>query len=480
MDLQLADVCVIGAGPAGSVIAARLAQLGLAVCLVERASFPRPHLGESLSPGVLTLIEAIGARRDVEAAGAIRVRTVVSNWEGSLTERIDPREQGLLVDRGRFDAVLVESARALGVRVWQPATVRERTPRDEAWDLVVAAGETAHRLRARFVVDATGRTSHFPGRRRLTGPRTVALYAYWEGKRLPVQPRIEAGANAWYWGVPLPDGPYNTLAFVDGASLRGRSPSSRDAYFHELIRCSGLMAGCENPRMVGRALAADATPYLDERSVSHMHLKVGDAALAIDPLSSSGVQKAIQTALSGAIVVNTLLRRPDCTSAAIQFYRESLTQASERHRAWASGHYATVSGREPGSFWSTRSAFHAPSTPPVPLGSPDDLTARLTSNAGVQLSPDAELLEVPRLGTDFVGLGPALHHPALETPVAYLGGWELAPLLRQVRAGMTPLQVVHSWSSRVPIKSGIAIAGWMLGRGILVPRASDPFRVPAR
>ena len=474
MALPSADVCVIGAGPAGGVIAARLAQLGLTVCLVERASFPRQHLGESLSPGVLPLLETIGAGRDVDAAGVIRVRTVLSNWNGSPTERIDSREQGLLVDRGRFDFALVERARALGVTVFQPARVRERTERSDGWDLVVEAGQTAHQLRVRFVVDATGRTGWLPARRRLTGPRTVALYAYWEGKRLPVQPRIEAGPDAWYWGVPLPDGRYNTLAFVDGASLRGCSPAARDTRFHELIARSGLMAGCEQPRLSGRVLAADATPYLDEHRVSRTHLKVGDAALAIDPLSSSGVQKAIQTALSGAVVVNTLLRRPECTAAALQFYRESLTAASERHRAWASGHYATVSVREPGSFWSARCAW--PATP-VPSGPVVDATLQLASNTGVQLSPDAELLEVPRLGPDFVGLGPALHHPTLEAPVAYLGGWELAPLLRQVRAGMTPLQVVHSWSPRVPIKSGLAIAGWMLGRGILVPRAGESRRV---
>lgn len=469
MALLPVDACVIGAGPAGCVMAARLAQLGFAVCMVERAPFPRPHLGESLSPGVLPLIETIGARRGVEASGVTRVRAVVSNWEGGFTKRVDPREQGLLVDRGRFDAVLLGRARTLGVMVLQPAVVRERTHRDDAWHLAVDAGGTSRRLRARFVIDATGRAAWLPGRRRRTGPRTVALHAYWEGGRLPTQPRIEAGADAWYWGVPLPDGLYNTLVFVDGASLRGRSASSRDSHFRGLIGRSRLMDGCERPRLAGPVLAADATPYLDELSVTRTQIKVGDSALAIDPLSSSGVQKAIQTALSGAIVVNTLLRKPEYSDAAIRFYGDSLVQASDRHRAWATGHYATVSAREPASFWSARSAPQAPLAPAVAPVPPEEISTQITSHARVQLSADAELVEVPRLGADFVGLGPALRHPALETPVAYLGGWELAPLVREVRTGMTPLQVVHSWSPRVPFESGIAIAGWMLGRGILVP-----------
>ena len=101
------------------------------------------------------------------------------------------------------------------------------------------------------------------------------------------------------------------------------------------------------------------------------------------------------------------------------------------------------------------------------------MSAHIASGAAVQVSRDAELIEVPRLGADFVALGPALRHPALDGPVAYLGGWELAPLLRDVRAGMTPLQVVQSWAPGVPIESGLAIAGWMLGRGILVPQCES-------
>lgn len=221
--------------------------------------------------------------------------------------------------------------------------------------------------------------------------------------------------------------------------------------------------------MLGRVSAVDATPYLDEQCVTRTRIKIGDSALALDPLSSSGVQKAIQSALSGAVVVNTLLRRSEHTEAAIQFYRESLAQASDRHRAWAAGHYATVAGRERSPFWTDRSVAAGTPEAGVAPSPPETMSAQLASGAAVQVSPDAELVEVPRLGADFVALGPALRHPALDGPIAYLGGWELAPLLREVRAGMTPLQVVECWAPRVPIESGLAIAAWMLGRGILVP-----------
>lgn len=69
----MADVCVIGAGPAGSTFAARMAQLGHQVHLIERERFPRGHLGESLSPGVMTLLRVADMYETVEAAGFPRV-----------------------------------------------------------------------------------------------------------------------------------------------------------------------------------------------------------------------------------------------------------------------------------------------------------------------------------------------------------------------------------------------------------------------
>ncbi len=473
------DVCVVGAGPAGSVIAARASQLGFSVCLVERATFPRPHLGESLTEGVLPMLDAIGARAAVESVGFPRVRRVRTNWDGAVTERVDARESGMLVDRGRFDAVLLSTARTLGVQVLQPAVVHARTAREDGWtvDIEAAGAGSSSRvlLHARYLVDATGRRGMLRGRRRRVGPSTVALYAYWRGRRLPTRPCIEAGTEAWYWGVPLPDGSYNTLAFVDGDLLRQAPAVPVETRFRALLAQSSLMDECRDVDLTSAVRAVDATAHVDDASVTRTSIKVGDAALALDPLSSSGVQKALQTALSGAIVINTLLRKPEDAESAMRFYQDTLAHASERHRGWAASHYATVAAREPHAFWANRSRgavgpeSHSGSVPARAV-----MAACLASREPVLLSPDLEFVEVPRLGAEFVGVGPALRHPSLEAPVAYLGGWELAPLLRRLRDGMTPMQLVRAWTPAVPLESGIAIAGWLLGRGLLVTHESPP------
>ena len=152
------------------------------------------------------------------------------------------------------------------------------------------------------------------------------------------------------WGMPLPDGRYNTLVFLDAKRVREERGRPVAGIFHRSLDVSGIMTDCRDTRLDGPVRAVDATPYVDLESVTPQGIKVGDAALAIDPLSSSGVQKAIQTALAGAVVANTLIRKPESRAAAMGFYRDTLEQASTRHRAWAAAHYASVARRLGGTF----------------------------------------------------------------------------------------------------------------------------------
>ena len=460
----MADVCVIGAGPAGSVFAARMAQLGHQVDLIERQSFPRSHLGESLSPGVMTLLRTAGMHESIEAAGFTRVRRVWVKWVGEPRLREDPSEEGLLVDRGEFDLRLLERARALGARVHQPARALWQIWDGAKWRLTVDADGTSKCLEADFMADASGRRNASPRRQTKSGVSTVAVYGYWRGARLTETPRIEASRDAWYWGVPLPDGTYNTLVFVDPNWFRSTPGSGLSGRFLGLINHSSLMESCRDAELIAPVRAIDASPYLANDCVAPTRIRLGDAALAIDPISSSGVQKAIQSALSGAIVANTLLRRPELTDAALSFYRAQLTDASERHRRWAAQHYRDVADTCDRPFWRNRSApLSVREPPPLPA-----FDARALATTPVELSGELEFVRTPCLMGDFVSLASALRHPRLAAPLVFLGGRELAPLLQTLPPGKTRLQIAQSWSSRMPLESGMAIAGWLVRHGILV------------
>lgn len=461
----MSTVCVIGGGPAGSTFAARLAQLGHDVILLEREAFPRSRLGESLSPGVLPLLVLTGARAAVEAAGFRKVRTVRVRWDNGEETRDDPREQGLIVDRGAFDRLLLDRAWALGVRVVQPAIVRSTRCQGARWLVEATSPDGPVTFEADFVGDARGRGTR-ARTRRWTGARTLALHAYWRGADLPTGPRIEAGEDAWYWGVPLPDGTCNTLVFVDAKRFRAAGEGTLTSRFLDLLDRSRLMEGWGAAEMIAAPSAIDATAYVDDECASPNSLKIGDAALALDPLSSSGVQKAIQGALSAAIVANTLLRRPEGSAAALEFHRSGLEEAALRHRSWAAGHYGRVAAKGGGPFWQNRAADAVPDETTTLQRT--DSAARGLASVGVRLSHEAEFIELPCIEGEFVALKQAVRHPALDGPLAYLGGREVAPLLRRLPAGLTPPELAWSWSDRMPYEQAVAIASWMLDRGLLV------------
>lgn len=382
--------------------------------------------------------------------------------------REDHSAKGLLVDRGEFDRRLLERARTQGVLVHQPARVFKQIWDGAKWRLRIDVGGTVKCLDADFVADASGRRNASRRRHMKAGASTLAVYGYWRGSSLPGTPRIEAGQDAWYWGVPLPDGTYNTLVFVDPKWFRSAPGSSMSERFVALINRSGLMEDCRDPELIAPVRAIDATSYLDSDCVAPTRIQLGDAALAIDPISSMGVQKAIQSALSGAIVANTLLRRPELTDAALSFYRSQLTDASERHRRWAAEHYRDVADTCDRPFWRERSApLAALGPPPLPA-----LDVRASATTPVELSRELQFVRTPCLQGDFVSVASALHHPRLASPIVFLGGRELVPLLQELPPGKTPLQIAQSWSSRMPFESGMAIAGWLVNHGILVGQAN--------
>ena len=460
----MAEVCVVGAGPAGCVFAARMAQLGHQVRLIEQERFPRSRLGESLSPGVVPLLKAAKLEGSLDAQRVTRVRNVWVDWADGPRLREDPREQGLIVDRGAFDLGLIESARAFGLVVRQPARLLDRRREGGRWRLTIGVDGRTETLDADFLAEAGGRGAASGRRRMQTGTPTLAVFAYWRAARLPPTPRIEAGEDGWFWGVPLPNGTYNTLAFVDPKAF-GAAPEALTPRFLDALARSRLMEDCREAERVGPVQAVDATPFLADDVVDAHSIRLGDAALAIDPISSSGVQKAIQSALSGAIVANTLVRRPEAGDLAMGFYRAQLSDASERHRRWAADHYGTAAASRGGRFWVERSVRREAEAPSPPL---EPIDAGAMAAVSVVLSPEAAFIDTPCLEGDFVGVAPALRHPGLESPVAYLAGRALAPLLRNLPKGRTPLQLARGWSSQMPLESGLAIAGWLVSHGVLV------------
>lgn len=455
----MASVCIMGGGPAGSIFAIRMAELGHQVDVIEAAAFPRPQLGESLSPGVQALLQSVGAAGALD--GARPARDVEVAWDGPALIRKGEREAGLLVDRGIFDRVLLDRARRLGVRVHQPARIVDRKQTGNGWRLTIATAEGKEILQVDFLADARGRAGAAAWRRDTTGPATLALHAYWKGAALPAHPVIRAGDAAWYWAVPLPDGTCHLQVFVDAKQFGALPKATLEARYLELLGHSGFNTGvCQSP-----VQATDATPHVALNAATPSSIALGETALALDPLSSSGVQKAIQTSLAGAVVANTLIRSRASAAAAMAFYATNLGETSIRHRKWATGYYAEAARERPDVFWRRRAGPAADEASRRPVVASD---AASVASRRVELSRDLVIEDLPCIDGEFVTLKKALSHPGLAAPVAYLGNQPLAPLLSELNSSATLVEIAQGWSRRMPFKSALAIAVWLRNNGVLV------------
>lgn len=469
---------MVGAGPAGCVLATQLARLGRSVLLVERATFPRDRVGESLSPGVVPALAAIDAGWVLEGVGARTVGAVRRRWGTSADSRVDARAEGRIVDRALFDAALLEHARAHGVQVLQPAQIT-------AWQTEATGGTRLHiearlggpggtpqamTVRTDAVALATGRTGAGARARGITrhGRRTFALYAYWEGAHEP-SPAIESLRDAWCWGVPIPGRGYNALAFVDRERLR--TASSPEALYHEILAETALVAPARTAVRATRVRVVEATPQcarvLPPDAGTAPVVRVGDAALALDPLSSSGVQKAIQHALASAVVLNSMLRGGAERALAWRFHDEQLERAAARHVTATALHYATVRDVWPDApFWRDRAAGGAgegaDSRTPQLMPHPD---------APLALSPRARVAPVPCLGEAGVVMARAILHPDLDAPVAFVGDHAVADLLAKVQHGMSANVIVQRW--QIDTQQARAIVRWMVQNGVLQPAHAE-------
>ena len=330
------DVIVVGGGPGGSSAATFLADAGLRVALFERERFPRFHVGESLMPATMLLLEDLGAKAAVEERG-FQVK-----YGASFHDEEHGAEQTFYflpgqpwpnysyqVPRAEFDTVLLEHARKRGVTVYQPAAV-EQTEFETDGVTVSGRGEAgAFRLRAAVLVDATGRdammASRHGRRRRIPNLGKVALFAHFKGARR--QSGLEEGniriyvfRDGWFWWIPLA-GDVTSVGAVCHARTAKAWTGELEALFDAMVARSGgvseNLAGAVRITPVHRQanFAYDNSPVVGDR-----FLAVGDAIAFVDPIFSGGVYIALRTGQLAAAAIRDAFAARDFSAARFAAY----------------------------------------------------------------------------------------------------------------------------------------------------------------
>ena len=359
-----ADILVAGGGPAGATIARLLAGFGFHVVVVEKRRFPRHQIGESLTPQILPILDFLGVRSQVEAAGFLRMAGHTVCW-GSSHPRTsyyspDQTRRGFQVWREDFDSLLLAHAQNGGVQVIEDLAIDSVTLGSSA----VIAHTHQGSCTASFFIDASGHSGILARqgfRQRDATFQTLALTGYWRDAANPpgidsANTILETYPHGLVWSVPLHNGLRNVTLLIDwhlGDRIR---QTGLELFYHSELRQVAYVTNLLTEAQLAKPLQVfDATWYTTSTFAGERFLLVGDAGLFVDPLSSEGVHKAMASAITGAVVVNTIFKRPVTASAAIRFYEENQRHTYDSHYAESVRYYGEERRWPEAPFWAKRS-----------------------------------------------------------------------------------------------------------------------------
>lgn len=329
------EVAVIGAGPAGSTAAALLAERGRDVLLLEKDRHPRFHIGESLLPLNLPLFERLGVADEVARIGMPKFGAeFVSPWHrepvtfefGHALDKAFPH--AYQVRRSEFDLILFRNAVRKGARALEGCRVTGVEFTAEGAVLSARLEDGSERVwNTRFVVDASGRDTFLASRmgikRRNRKHNSAAIYGHFTGaKRLPG--RAEGNItvfwfdHGWFWFIPLVDGTTSVGAVCWPYYMKTRKTSPEQFFLDTIALCPALAERLSDAKLIAPATATGNYSYVASRTMGRNYLMLGDAYTFIDPVFSTGVLLAMQSAFVGADTIETCLDRPAQAGAALK------------------------------------------------------------------------------------------------------------------------------------------------------------------
>lgn len=364
---RLCDVLIVGGGPAGAALAIALRRAGVSdVVLIDRPARRPFQIGESAAPGLGSLLRRMGLDHRLETRGHLRCHGNLSAWGSSQPAVEDfiyrPDGPGWHLDRAAFDTWLRAEAVSSGARLLSPARLVEADRTGQDWNARIETADGMFHLAARWIVDASGRPAAFARRQGARLRRCDRLLAHAALVCATKAPEysgfsiIEACEFGWWYCAGLPGGRSMIALMTDPDVAEEADFTSPSSFWRQWADTTLISRHCTPVDREASPVVFSANSQILDRASGPGWLAVGDALMALDPLSSSGLTGAMEDALAAADII-ACSQRPgdhDSTQSMLSAYGRQAEATFRRYLAERNAIYDLERRWATSRFWARR------------------------------------------------------------------------------------------------------------------------------
>ncbi len=309
------DVLILGAGPAGSVTAGLLAKAGYKVAILEKSGFEKSRVGESLAPGVKPLLQSLKLWDQFMALNPLPSYGTQSAWGNSNPEMhshmLTVQGNGWHIDRLALDKMLASEAEKAGVKLITDCRLLNCSYEEKhGFQSKVWHSDNEHIIVSKFMIDASGRNAFLAtrlGAERIVFDRLVGIAAqfYDDDASTHLYTMVEATEDGWWYSAPVSQNRSVAMLMTDG-DFGVKKGLDRLPIWQQALNTTDTTAKRFNGQKLKwgpTIFSAVSQRVIRQPADNRPWLAVGDAALAVDPISGSGVIRALNTAKEAVSVV---------------------------------------------------------------------------------------------------------------------------------------------------------------------------------